>query len=69
MPSAPKHWPASAASDRRIAQSRREGCRFLLDPQDFHHMFKAERFKVKPVGGVIIGADRFRGLQLIMIVS
>ena len=32
----------------------------LFHPQDFEDVFQRQRFEVKPVGGVVIGADRFR---------
>ena len=37
-----------------------QGAVFLLDPQDFQHMFKRQRFEIQPVRGVIIGGNRFR---------
>jgi hypothetical protein len=33
---------------------------FLLDPQDFQHMFQRQRFEIQPVRGVVVGR-RFRG--------
>ena len=32
----------------------------LLDPQDFHHVLEGQRLEIEPVGGVVVGRDRFR---------
>ena len=36
-----------------------QGAVFLFDPQDLHHMFKGQRFKVQPVRCVIVGRYGF----------